>query len=278
MLLTIIPTLLIAGYFISAGYPFFSILFSIAFLSIMGFVDDLRGLTPWTRFAGQTFVALLMVSVGIRLEIVYFPTELNIALTIIWIVGITNALNIIDIMDGLAGGVALIAGAVFLFVALPAPQPEILILSATLIGAVGGFLVHNYSGKIYMGDSGSYLLGFMLSIIAIREQFTAENSLALLSPVLILGIPIYDTFLVMILRIRKRKNPFHGSRDHFALRLEVLGIPRKYVVIMIWLISVTLGQAAFIMTRLNIWGAAFAYILIAIVACTVAKKISMVDM
>ncbi len=280
MLIGLITTAIIgASYLDLLNEQFLAILIGMVFLAVIGFVDDLFTLKPLTRFIGQIAVSLLMIKSGIHLEIVYLSEWQNYALTIIWIVGITNALNIIDIMDGLAAGVTVIAAATFLFVAIPKQQVFVFLLSAPLIGAALGFWVFNFFDffkkkiKIYMGDSGAYLLGFSLAIIAIVAEFTAENELALLSPILILGLPIYDTFLVMFLRSVAWKNPFHGSKDHFALRLEASGIPRRYVVILIYHICVILGQTAFIATLLNFWGALFAYCLITLIALVAGLKL-----
>lgn len=258
---------------------FGAIIIGMTFLALMGFVDDMYGLKPSTRFIGQVATAMFMIYNDIQLHIIFIPDWANVLLTVLWIVGITNALNIIDIMDGLASGVAIIAATTFFFVAIPNLQPVILILCAGLIGATLGFWRHNFfPAKIYMGDSGAYLIGFTLATIALMEQFTANNKLALLTPILVLGIPIYDTFLVMALRIWGRKNPFHGSRDHFALRLEHLGIPRKYVVILIYHICVILGMTAFIMTQLNNWGAWFTLCSITLIALLAAYKIGSFSM
>ncbi len=280
MLAAVIVPLIIGSYILDLFRPdMLALLFGMITLSVMGFVDDLYGLKPLTRFIGQILIAVLMVAVDVRLEIMYFPVWLNIALTVFWIVGITNALNIIDIMDGLASGVTVIAAAAFFFVAIPTSQIFILLVGAALVGSALGFWYHNFfPAKIYMGDSGSYLLGFTLAVLAIEESFTSVNPFALLSPILILGIPIYDTFLVMLLRVIKGKNPFYGSRDHFALRLEALGIPRKFVVIFIYHICVILGLVSFVATQVNLWGALFIYCLIALIALTAGRKLSLISM
>lgn len=275
MLLATLVTIIIGGWWLDLfDRQLLAILGGMFFLSGMGFIDDVFNLKPITRFIGQILVAILLILVDVRLQIMYLPDWLNIALTIFWIVGITNALNIIDIMDGLASGVAVIAGATFFFVAIPTEQMSILLISSVLVGAALGFLYHNFfPARIYMGDSGAYLLGFTLAVIAIQESFTSVNTFALLSPILILGIPIYDTFFVMFLRIIQGRNPFHGSRDHFALRLEKLGIPRKFVVIQIYHIAVILGMAAFIATQVELWGALFIYSLIILIALAASRQL-----
>ncbi len=264
------------------NFEFAIVAASMLFLSIMGFVDDVRNLRPLTRFVAEIIIALIIVfAAHIHLDIVYLPAWVNYALTVLWIVGLTNALNIIDIMDGLASGVAVISGLSFLFIGLatPEPQPLVYLLCAAIVGAAQGFWLHNFfPAKIYMGDSGAYLLGFTLAIISIKTEFSANNALAVLTPVLVLGVPIYDTFLVMILRSIKGKNPFHGSKDHFALRLEALKIPRRYVVIFIYHVCIILGMAAFVATLLNLWGALFVYCLISFIALMAGRKLSQIAM
>lgn len=251
-----------------------SIIIGGTIICLLGFVDDIYKLKPLTKFVFQFIAALVLIYFDLRLKIYFLPKYINILLTVFWVVGITNAFNLIDIMDGLSGGVAFIAAMTFLFVALPSNQIFIIVFSCALAGTIIGFLPYNFKpASIYMGDAGSQFLGFALSAIAIGESYTAVNNIALLSPILILGIPIYDTILVLILRLSRKKNPFMGSPDHFALRLERLGIDRQFVVIIIYLLAVILGQASYIATRVNLYGAVFTYCLIGLMAVIFGWKL-----
>lgn len=256
-----------------------SIIIGGTIICLVGFLDDIYKFKPLSKFIFQFIAAGVLIYFDLRLKIYFLPKSVNILLTLLWIVGITNAFNLIDIMDGLSAGVAFIAGITFLFVALPSNQVFIILFSAALSGAVIGFIPYNFKpASIYMGDAGSQFLGFVLAAIAIGESYTAVNNIALLSPVLILGIPIYDTLLVSIIRLKQKKNPFMGSPDHFALRLAALGIDTQFVVIIIYLLSVILGQASYIATQVNFYGAVFTYCLIIIMAAIFGWRLGKIKM
>src|SRR5262249_18518315 len=150
-------------------------------------------------------------------------------LSMFWIVGIINAFNIIDIMDGLASGIGMIASLGFLFISLPSEEIYVNFTSAALAGALLGFIPFNLSKrwKIFMGDTGSLLVGFVLAALSLGTSYTRINNVGVFSPLLILGLPIYDTILVSYLRYMRGMSPFRGSRDHFALRLETFGFFRE---------------------------------------------------
>lgn len=189
---------------------------------ILGLIDDFGALTPFIKFLGQFLAAFILYKSDIRIQIAMLPEEVNMVLSLLWIVGICNAFNIIDIMDGLAAGVAVIA-AVFLFImaVINSNPPVISVTILALTGAIMGFLRFNYHpAKIYMGDTGSMFIGLMLGSMSMLVSYTNTNPLAFLAPVLILGIPIFDTLFVMFHRFRRGESVFKGSPDHFALKLR----------------------------------------------------------
>ncbi|TET83263.1 undecaprenyl/decaprenyl-phosphate alpha-N-acetylglucosaminyl 1-phosphate transferase [candidate division TA06 bacterium] len=244
----------------------------------LGVLDDYRRLSVWTKLFGQLVAAVVLVISGLRLEIVYLSFPLNVALSILWIVGITNALNLIDIMDGLAASVAFVASATFFFIAVPTGDLLTAVVSAALAGACIGFVGYNWHpASIFMGDAGSLFLGFMLAGVSISTSYTATNNIALLSPLLILAIPIYDTFYVSILRMAKRKSPFRGSRDHFALRLKAIGLRDQHVVVIVCLISLVLCEASYIATTVSLFGAIFIYIVTFFVFVMTGRLLSKVE-
>ena len=256
-----------------------SIIIGGTIICLVGFADDIYNLKPLLKFIFQFIAAGVLIYFDLRLKIYFLPKSVNILLTLLWVIGITNAFNLIDIMDGLSSGVAFIAGITFLFVALPTNQIFIILFSCALTGAVIGFIPYNLKpASIYMGDAGSQFIGFVLSAIAIGESYTAVNNIALLSPILILGIPIYDTLLVSILRLKHKESPFIGSPDHFALRLAALGIDSQFVVIIIYLLSIILGQASYIATQVNFYGAVFTYSMIIIMAVIFGWKLGKIKM
>jgi len=189
---------------------------------VLGLVDDFGALSPAVKFVGQFLAAFILYKSGIRIEIAVLPAWMNAALSIFWIVGMCNAFNIIDVMDGLAGGVAVIS-CFFLFLVsvLKGNHPVLPIMTLALAGAVLGFLRYNFRpARIYLGDTGSMFIGLMLGSITMMVSYGFANPCSLLAPLLILGVPLFDTLFVMYHRARKGIPVFQGSRDHFALRLK----------------------------------------------------------
>jgi UDP-GlcNAc:undecaprenyl-phosphate/decaprenyl-phosphate GlcNAc-1-phosphate transferase len=221
----------------------------------LGIIDDLKkpkGLGFKPKFAVQAVAAALLIVFGIQIRFIT-PDYFSIALTFLWVVGITNAYNIIDIMDGLSASQAAIAALSLLLISLPSEEHYVNIASAALAGAALGFLPWNFSKryKIFMGDAGSLLLGFVLAAMSMGTKFTEVNTVGVFCPLLILLVPMYDTFLVMYLRLRKGQSPFLGSKDHFALRLEKVGYSRASIVLMAAVAAGFLGFCAFLVTLLT---------------------------
>jgi len=217
-------------------------------IMVLGLIDDIWKLDYRVKFFGQFIASIILVLYNIRIE--FIPSlSLSIFLTIFWIVGITNAINIIDIMDGLAAGVVVIVGLAFSFIALPTEKIYVNFAALALAGSCLGFLRYNWQpARIFMGDSGSLFIGFILAAISLGESYTTINNIGLFAPLLVLGIPIYDTLLVIFFRLLKGKSIFAGSRDHFAFRLEAMGYERKKVILINYCISAILGFTAFLIT------------------------------
>jgi UDP-GlcNAc:undecaprenyl-phosphate GlcNAc-1-phosphate transferase len=197
---------------------------------LLGFIDDLGFLKTWVKFAGQLIAVLVLVKSGIFIKLVFLPTYVSIPLTFLWLVGMINAFNIIDVMDGLAAGVAFFASVAFFCVALLNGRIMIAIVAITLAGSLLGFLRYNFNpAKIFMGDAGSMFLGLMVGAIAMIGSYTEKNVLGFLAPVVILLIPIFDMFQVICVRCCKGIPPYRGSPDHYALRLLSAGFSAKEV-------------------------------------------------
>jgi len=196
-------------------------------------VDDIKpgGLGFQWKFVFQILGALLLIAFDMRIKFID-PPWLATLVTILWVVGITNAFNLIDIMDGLSSSQAFVASLGFLFIAVPTEDIHVNFTAAAVAGACLGFLPYNMSArfKIFMGDAGSLLLGFLMAALSLGMTYTKVNDIGVFSPLLILGLPLYDTFFVSILRIQQGKSPFLGSKDHLALKLAALGIARRNVV------------------------------------------------
>lgn len=211
--------------------------------ALLGVVDDVRGLRPTSKLVGQVVIASGLALAGVRVEIVEFAPAAY-ALTVLWVVGMMNAVNLMDNMDGLAAGVTAIAAAVLVAMA-PVEPVWIRLLAAAVAGSCVGFLVQNFPpARVYMGDAGSLSLGFVLAAVALLLTNVAASNigLAVLGPLLALGLPIYDTILVTVAR-RLEGRPVHqGGRDHTSHRLAALGLSERATVVLLY--GVAAGFAA----------------------------------
>jgi UDP-GlcNAc:undecaprenyl-phosphate GlcNAc-1-phosphate transferase len=218
-----------------------------------GVIDDLRELSVAQKLIVQSFCALLLILFGIRTDIMYLGFWGNTVITFFWILGMTNAFNLLDIMDGLAAGVALIVSSAFLLIGFLSGDLNVQVLSLILSAGSAGFLIFNLPpAKVYLGNSGSHFLGLLISSIALITHYASmDNAFVLLSPIMILGLPIIDTILLVIFRVIKRKPPFKKSRDHLALKIGVLGFsPAKTILIMYLLCSI-FASCGVVLTRVN---------------------------
>lgn len=219
-------------------------------MSFMGLVDDRWGLSSYVKLLGQFVAADILIYSGVRVQI--FGNWLDIALTLVWVVGITNALNLLDNMDGLSGGVAMIAAIFFTLLAAMSGQYLVGALAAALVGACAGFLIYNWNpAHIFMGDAGSLFLGFMLAAVAIKLRFPSNSvTVTWMIPVLVLGLPIFDTTLVFISRLRCGKNPLTTpGKDHISHRFAYLLGSRREAVLVCYLICCAFGVAAIFVSQ-----------------------------
>ncbi len=224
-----------------------SILLAGTLVLLLGLIDDFGVLTPGAKFVGQAIAAIVLIKGDVVIRVESFHPSVCVLLTLVWIIGMTNAINIIDILDGLAAGIALI-GAAFLFVvALLNEHSMIAMFTVTLVGSLAGFIRYNYSpARIYMGDTGSMFLGLTLGALAIIGDYSQKNNLAFFNPLLIFGVAIFDTVYVMILRAFRGRSVFLGSKDHFAVRLRLLGWSVGKVAVFSYCLAFGLGAIAMI--------------------------------
>jgi UDP-GlcNAc:undecaprenyl-phosphate GlcNAc-1-phosphate transferase len=227
-----------------------SILLGATWVSFLGGWDDRWGLRPILKFAGQIIAAIILIIAGVQVGFLPWPW-LNWLATVLWVVGLTNAINFLDNMDGLSGGLAAIASAFFMLMAVQNGQYLVGGLSAALLGACIGFLVYNFNpASIFMGDTGALFLGFMLAALGIKLRFPANSdSITWMVPVLVLGIPIFDTTLVTISRIRRRLHPVTPGKDHTSHRLVRLGFSQREAVMALYLAGGMLGMVAEFVTQ-----------------------------
>jgi UDP-GlcNAc:undecaprenyl-phosphate GlcNAc-1-phosphate transferase len=231
-----------------------SILVGASLMSFLGLWDDRRGLSPGFKLLGQVLAASILVLTGVRVGTFRWEM-LNVLVTLSWVVVITNALNLLDNMDGLSGGVGATAAIFFLLLAATNGQYLVGALSAGLVGACLGFLVYNFNpASIFMGDAGSLFLGFVLAAVGIKLRFPENIEMVTwMVPVLILGLPLFDTALVIVSRLRRRLNPLTTpGRDHLSHRLVALGYTRREAVLVCYLICAALGVLALFVTQASI--------------------------
>lgn len=221
-----------------------------SFMSFMGIIDDRWGLGSYVKLAGQLGAAAILIYSGVKVQL--FDSWLDIAVTLVWVVGITNALNLLDNMDGLSGGVAMIAAIFFTLLAAMSKQYLVGVLAAALAGACAGFLIYNWNpAHIFMGDAGSLFLGFMLAAVAIKLRFPSNSiTVTWMIPVLVLGLPLFDTLLVFVSRLRRGKNPLTTpGKDHVSHRLASLLSSRREAVLVCYLIGCGFGLAAIFVSQ-----------------------------
>jgi len=231
-----------------------SILVGASLMSFLGMWDDRRSLGPWLKLLGQLLAASILVVSGVRVGTFHLEWA-NVAATLGWVVVITNAMNLLDNMDGLSGGVGAVAAVFFLLLAAMNGQYLVGALSAALVGACLGFLVYNFNpARIFMGDAGSLFLGFVLAATGIKLRFPDGLEIVTwMVPVLILGLPLFDTALVIVSRLRRGLNPLTTpGKDHVSHRLVAMGWTRREAVLICYLACAGLGVLALFITQANI--------------------------
>lgn len=231
-----------------------SILFGAALVSLLGIYDDRWGLRPTLKLIGQILAAAILIVSGVKVQ--SFNTEwMNVVVTLIWVVGLTNAMNLLDNMDGLSSGVAAVCAAFFVVLAALSHQTYVGALAAALLGASIGFLVYNFNpASIFMGDTGSMFLGFMLAAIGIKLRFPDNVPFVTwMIPVLVMSMPIFDTTLVFFSRLRRGRNPLTTpGKDHVSHRLVGMGFTTREAVMIHYLISGMYGMVAIVVTEASI--------------------------
>jgi UDP-GlcNAc:undecaprenyl-phosphate GlcNAc-1-phosphate transferase len=234
-----------------------ALLLGSAIVFVVGLLDDVLGdrfRVAW-KVAGQVLAALILVVGGIRTDVFYYDW-LNVLLTVVWVVGITNAFNLLDNMDGLSAGVALVASLVLLLNAWLLGGFFMSLIYVALIGALLGFLVYNWHpASVFLGDSGSLFIGFTLASLTLLQRYVSNASstyFPVLMPLLVLALPILDTTTVTFIRIRERRPIYVGDSRHLSHRLVSLGMKPPLAVFTIYLISLGLGLGAVGLAHANL--------------------------
>ncbi len=244
-------------------------------LMFLGLADDLRGLDWRFRLAAQTAVAATMVACGWCVHLPWNVPGLAFAVSVVWIVGLVNSFNMLDNMDGLSAGVAAIAAGILAAAALLTPrpdnhQPQLFVAGFLLliVGSLLGFLAHNRPpARLFMGDAGSYLIGYLLAMATLTATFAGGGlpRHGVLAPLCVMAVPIYDMGSVVLIRLRQRRSPFVGDKSHFSHRLVNLGMTKAQAVLTIYLATATCGLGALLLHQVDSIGAILVLLL---VACT----------
>ena len=248
-------------------------------LAILGLLDDCFSL-PWKTRLAIEFIVAATVVYWQNLQFTAFIgiPWLTSILSVIWIVMLINSFNMLDNMDALSGGVAAIIGAMLALMLIVTPEPSrgepqlfVAAMLLVLVGALLGFLKHNWPpATIFMGDAGSYFVGYWIAIASLLSTYTGAKGAtphAVLAPLCVLAIPLYDMVSVIWIRLREGRSPFQADKRHFSHRLVDLGMTKKQAVITIYLATVTCSLGALLLPRTDIWGAV---IVLSIVFCMLA--------
>jgi UDP-GlcNAc:undecaprenyl-phosphate GlcNAc-1-phosphate transferase len=239
--------------FLDVGRETRGLLLGAAVAVTVGAIDDFRGLDWWAKLGGQLLAAAIPVGFGIWVDRFTFPflgihalpEWVGAPLTVLWIVAIMNMVNFLDGMDGLAAGVAAIAGGTFCVIALSLGKPEPAVLSAIVFGAALGFLRHNfYPARIFMGDSGALLLGYVLATVSVQGLLKTAATVALFFPLLVLAIPILDTSFVVARRLKHGERVFVGDQAHLHHRFLRRGFTQRTAALYMYAWCLSLAAAA----------------------------------
>ncbi|MBN2713229.1 MAG: undecaprenyl/decaprenyl-phosphate alpha-N-acetylglucosaminyl 1-phosphate transferase [Planctomycetes bacterium] len=229
----------------------------------LGLLDDFYRLNPKPKLAVQIIAAFLVYLGGLKITLFVESEIFSAVVTVLWIVFVTNAFNLLDNMDGLSSGVAAIAASLFFVVALQTGQVFVASMLAVLAGSLFGFLYYNFApAKLFMGDAGSLFIGFILATLTVAGTYHVEGSFfSVFMPVLILGVPFFDTLSVLYIRYRNGKPFFQGDTNHFSHRLVRLGMTRREAVLTIYLLGIILGGAATLLEQLDRTGSIIVFLI-----------------
>jgi UDP-GlcNAc:undecaprenyl-phosphate/decaprenyl-phosphate GlcNAc-1-phosphate transferase len=271
--------LVTSAFFYDYSREVLGILLAGAIIVILGLIDDLGVLSPKIKLLGQFLAACVLIKASIFIKLTILPWWIAYPLTILWVLAITNALNLIDIMDGLASGVAAIAALILVLVNFQSGRDFIVPLSLALAGSLLGFIPHNFKpAKIYLGDAGSLFIGLMLASLSMNGAYTRRSLMGVVAPLLILGVPIFDMLFVMYIRFRRGIPVMQGSPDHFALRLRKWRFSVEQTVMASYLATALLGVTALLVIHLPTNSVVVATCVLGGIGCSLAFFLKKIDM
>jgi len=229
-----------------------ALLIGASVVTFVGIADDIKGVSfsPLLKFTGQIIAALVLLHAGIFMDLLNGNIYLSMLVSVLWIVGITNSFNLLDNMNGLSSGIALICSFVFLALVMVKGEFFIALLLSAIIGSTLGFFQFNIRGSIFLGDTGSLLLGYLLGAISIMARYvdSKEDSMfPVLAPLVILGLPLFDTFSVILIRLREKRSVFQGDQMHLSHRLVRIGMTKNQAVFFNYLMAFSIASTALFM-------------------------------
>lgn len=274
-----LATLLPCAIFVQFSDKVMGLLLASSIVILLGLIDDIGGLSPRIKLLGQVIAIFLLLKSGIRIRIGEFPPLANVALTFAWMIVMTNGFNLIDVMDGLAGGVACVSAAALGVVFLASGDRIGFVLCAALAGSLLGFLRFNsVPAQIYLGDTGSLFLGFFLGGLAIGGDYTIRNPLGWLTPLAIFAVPLFEIAFVSWLRMRRGASILVGSHDHFSLRLRRWRLSTGQTVLASCLAAASCSAIGLAAMRMAAQESVAMYGLIAILLLGIALWLKAIDM
>lgn len=233
------------------GWQLAAIVFGAAGMTVIGLLDDRHELKPAQKFSGQLLIAFIVAWAGVRITMFVPNVVFHFAITMFWLLAVINAFNFMDNMNGLCAGLGAIGAGLFGLVSAFHGQYLVTLMALLMSGALAGFLPHNFpKARAFLGDSGSHLVGYMLAVLAILPHFINRdqpNRLAIISPLLILAVPLGDMIWVVLLRWRKGQPFYVGDTNHLSHRLVRAGLSKTAAVMLIWLIALICGSGALLL-------------------------------
>jgi len=257
----------VLGVFVSLPIPSVSaidrrilgLLLGTTLITLVGVIDDVRGISPPAKLLGQILAGAVLLPFGVGMDVLTNPLggmvfvgPLGAALTVIWIVALCNVMNLVDGIDGLAAGIATIAGGTLLIASFQRSDIVTAMLAAALIGSTLGFLPHNFNpARIFLGDAGAMLLGYLLGGLSVLGTYKSYTALSLLVPLAALGVPVADTALAIIRRWRNRRPIFQADTEHLHHRLLRRGLSQRQTAIVLYLVTAVLGGSALVLSGVH---------------------------
>jgi UDP-GlcNAc:undecaprenyl-phosphate GlcNAc-1-phosphate transferase len=258
--------------------PIIGVLLGATVITVLGAIDDIRGVAPFEKLFGQLVAAIVPLSFGMGMDVLTNPLggmlflgPFGLALTVVWLVALCNVMNLIDGIDGLAAGIATIAGATVLIASFQRGDVATATLAVALIGGTLGFLPYNFSpARIFLGDTGSMLLGYLLGSLSVLGTYKSYTALSLLVPLVALGVPVLDTALAIVRRWRTRRPIFQADTEHLHHRLLKRGLSQRQTAVVLYLVTGVLGAGALLISGVH---GVHRFLLVAVLGLLVAALV-----